>query len=130
MDGIEIRMTREGTTIGHLITRKEIEGCVSLHDLIQKSAVIVFDSLVNPDNISKDSDIKKVGSIFNPPDRIEDKTVKEMSEYIDTFLGRRFPKGLPDQLRAVMAEMICDVFHDGSRWSESTRQEESRIIQA
>jgi hypothetical protein len=119
MNGIELRLQVGHRCLAHLITQQALDEVVSVRDLVGEIASNLFDSLGGESQHE---------SLFNPPDRIGDKTVKGMSEYVSNFLARRFPEGLPDQLRAILAEMVTDCFHDGARWSESTREDESRII--
>jgi hypothetical protein len=49
----------------------------------------------------------------------QDETVVEMSRYVKTFLDRRFPEGLNDQMLLILTDIVLDVFRDGAAWAET-----------
>ena len=59
---------------------------------------------------------------------VEKKTITEISEYVKDFIDKRFPDGMPENLREILSDCVLDAFHDGSRWCEQQIKEESRII--
>jgi hypothetical protein len=60
--------------------------------------------------------------------KVADETVKYMSDYVQTQLEQRFPNGLSQEIAEILGDIIIDSFHDGARWAEKQRVEESRII--
>ena len=52
-------------------------------------------------------------------------TATAMSEYVAKFLARRFPAGLPEEMLAILSDIVIDAFEDGAAWSdrEAMRQD-------
>lgn len=57
------------------------------------------------------------------------KTATEMGAYVEDFINKRFPDGLPPKLYGILAEMVIDALYDGARFAEGTAKDEARIIQ-
>ncbi len=66
--------------------------------------------------------------VCEPCDQTAQKTIDETTAYLADFITKRFPHGLPDDMLEMVTEIVLDAFHDGARWSEQTRADESRII--
>jgi hypothetical protein len=60
----------------------------------------------------------------------DERLVEDMTEYLNTFIDRRFVQGVTPELRLILAEVISDAFHDGAIWCENqlTKSEGSPII--
>ena len=65
-----------------------------------------------------------------PCDLTAAKTIETLTDYVESFLARRFPEGLPPDLEKIMMEIVLDAFHDGARYSEQTRMDEALIVPA
>jgi len=56
------------------------------------------------------------------------RSVKEISQYVASFIDNRFPSGVSDDYRKALSEIVLDAFYDGARWQEQAAREESGIV--
>lgn len=53
---------------------------------------------------------------------------REVASYVQEFISRRFPDGLPKLIDPIIREIVFDAFVDGMRWGEVSGDRKSVVL--
>lgn len=53
---------------------------------------------------------------------------REVASYVQEFVSRRFPDGLPETIGKIIREIVFDAFVDGMRWGEVSGDRKSVVL--